>query len=89
MKKYRAVETQSLILPQLMAEYRMLTSAGDIPPCLAVLFDYSLDKRMAEYNCSVTFTDFIAEEFFQILIRLQDHHDHSRDADKQYRQCSW
>ena len=40
---------------------------GDIPPCIAVFFDYSTDKRMAEYNCSVAFTNFIAEEFFQVL----------------------
>lgn len=40
---------------------------GDIPPCLAIFLDYSSDKRMIEYNCSAAFTDFIADEFFQIL----------------------
>ncbi len=42
---------------------------GDIPPCLAIFFDYSPDKRMAEYNCSAAFTHFITDEFFQILNR--------------------
>ncbi len=78
MKKYRAVETQSLILPQLMAEYRMLTSAvekqqwrSSIQTPLIEMMDDDPD------HCRVTF------------FWLQDHHDHSRDADKQYRQCSW
>lgn len=44
-----------------------LITSEDIPPCLAVFLDYSPDKRMSEYSCSATFTDFIAEEFFQIL----------------------
>lgn len=40
---------------------------GDIPPCLAVFFDYSPDKRMVEYNCSAVFTDFIADELLTVL----------------------
>lgn len=44
-----------------------LITHEDIPPCLAVFFDYSPDKRMSEYNCNAIFTDFVAEEFFQIL----------------------
>jgi enterochelin esterase-like enzyme len=39
----------------------------DIPPCVAIFFDYSSDHRMVEYNCSAAFTDFIAEELFLII----------------------
>ncbi len=44
-----------------------LIAQGDIPPCLAVFFDYSPDNRMVEYNCHDAFTDFISGEFLHIL----------------------
>lgn len=40
---------------------------GDIPPCLAIFFDYSPDHRMVEYHCNAAFTHFISEDFFQML----------------------
>jgi enterochelin esterase-like enzyme len=44
-----------------------MIKAGKIPPCIAIFLEYSSDKRMIEYNCSENFTQFLANDFINIL----------------------
>ena len=44
----------------------------ELPPCIAIFFEYSADKRLLEYYGDEAFTDFLATDLLSIL--KQKHH---------------
>jgi enterochelin esterase-like enzyme len=44
-----------------------MINAKEIPPCIAVFFDYSPDRRLLEYYCDQKFTYFLTHDLISLL----------------------